>query len=129
MGRLVYLPAGVAGPDPEAFLEVRLEDLGGFVAWLRLPPAGRFGGVVMLPSAEHHCSAENPSPGPIPHPSSAPPVASTTPTLPTGAACPGGFIRTAARPILRTGPRQRYQRRPRGAHPSLRLAECHSPLG
>lgn len=37
--------------------EVRLEDLGEFVAWLRLPPAGRFGGVVMLPSAEHHCSA------------------------------------------------------------------------
>jgi integrase/recombinase XerD len=37
--------------------EVRLEDLGEFVAWLRLPPAGRAGGVVMLPSAEHHCSA------------------------------------------------------------------------
>ncbi|WP_368680831.1 tyrosine-type recombinase/integrase (plasmid) [Rhodococcus opacus] len=37
--------------------EVRLEDLGEFVAWLRLPPAGRFGGVVMLPSAEHYCSA------------------------------------------------------------------------
>ena len=31
--------------------EVRLEDLGEFVAWLRLPPAGRAGGVVMLPSA------------------------------------------------------------------------------
>ena len=37
--------------------EVRLEDLGEFVAWLRLPPAGRDGGVAMLPSAEHHCSA------------------------------------------------------------------------
>jgi integrase len=37
--------------------EVRLEDLGEFVAWLRLPPAGRAGGVAMLPSAEHHCSA------------------------------------------------------------------------
>jgi integrase/recombinase XerD len=37
--------------------EVRLEDLGEFVAWLRLPPAGRCGGVAMLPSAEHHCSA------------------------------------------------------------------------
>ena len=30
---------------------------GEFVAWLRLPPAGRCGGVAMLPSAEHHCSA------------------------------------------------------------------------
>jgi len=37
--------------------EVRLEDLGEFVAWLRLPPPGRAGGVVMLPSAQHHCSA------------------------------------------------------------------------
>lgn len=37
--------------------EVRLEDLGEFVAWLRLPPGGRAGGVSMLPSAEHHCSA------------------------------------------------------------------------
>ena len=37
--------------------EVRLEDLGEFVAWLRLPPTGRAGGVAMLPSAEHHCSA------------------------------------------------------------------------
>ncbi|MBV8349969.1 MAG: tyrosine-type recombinase/integrase [Mycolicibacterium sp.] len=37
--------------------EVRLEDLGEFVAWLRLPPPGRAGGVAMLPSAQHHCSA------------------------------------------------------------------------
>ena len=37
--------------------EVRLEDLGEFIAWLRLPPAGRAGGVALLPSAEHHCSA------------------------------------------------------------------------
>ena len=37
--------------------EVRLEDLGEFIAWLRLPPPGRAGGVAMLPSAEHHCSA------------------------------------------------------------------------
>lgn len=37
--------------------EVRLEDLGEFVAWLRLPPAGRGGAVAMLPSSEHHCSA------------------------------------------------------------------------
>ncbi|MEU9155447.1 site-specific integrase [Streptomyces sp. NPDC048417] len=35
--------------------EVRLEDLGEFVAWLRLPPAGRDGSVTLLPSAEHHC--------------------------------------------------------------------------
>ncbi|MBV8182299.1 MAG: tyrosine-type recombinase/integrase [Mycobacterium sp.] len=38
--------------------EVRLEDLGEFVAWLRLPPGGRAGGVAMLPSADHHCSAD-----------------------------------------------------------------------
>jgi integrase len=37
--------------------EVRLEDLGEFVAWLRLPPAGRDGRVTLLPSAEHHCGA------------------------------------------------------------------------
>ena len=36
--------------------EVALEDLGEFVAWLRLPPAGRDGGVALLPSADHHCS-------------------------------------------------------------------------
>jgi integrase/recombinase XerD len=36
--------------------EVRLEDLGEFVAWLRLPPAGRDGTVALLPSAGHHCS-------------------------------------------------------------------------
>ena len=37
--------------------EVRLEDVGEFVAWLRLPPAGRDGRVVILPSVEHHVSA------------------------------------------------------------------------
>lgn len=37
--------------------EVRLEDLGEFVAWLRLPPAGRTGTVALLPSADHHCGA------------------------------------------------------------------------
>jgi integrase/recombinase XerD len=36
---------------------VRLEDVGGFVAWLRLPPAARDGRVVALPSAEVFCSA------------------------------------------------------------------------
>jgi site-specific recombinase XerD len=35
--------------------EVRLEDLGEFVAWLRLPPAGRDGGLALLPSAGYHC--------------------------------------------------------------------------
>src|SRR5680860_314086 len=30
--------------------EVRLEDVGEFVAWLRLPPAGRAGEVVVLPT-------------------------------------------------------------------------------
>jgi integrase/recombinase XerD len=34
-----------------------LEDVAGFVAWLRLPPAARDGKVAVLPSVEHHCSA------------------------------------------------------------------------
>jgi integrase/recombinase XerD len=37
--------------------EVRLEDLGEFVAWLRLPPSGRTGAVAMLPSVEIHVGA------------------------------------------------------------------------
>jgi len=36
---------------------VRLEDIGEFVAWLRLPPAGRDGRVAILPLVEHHVSA------------------------------------------------------------------------
>jgi integrase/recombinase XerD len=32
--------------------EVRLEDIGEFVAWLRLPPSGRDGAVAVLPSVE-----------------------------------------------------------------------------
>jgi integrase/recombinase XerD len=36
---------------------VTVEDVAGFVAWLRLPPAGREGKVAVLPSVEHHCSA------------------------------------------------------------------------
>src|ERR1039457_3886665 len=36
-------------------LQDRLEDLGEFVAWLRLPPSGRDGRVALLPSAGHHC--------------------------------------------------------------------------
>ena len=35
---------------------VQLEDLGGFLAWVRLPPAVRGGQVLVLPSVEHHCS-------------------------------------------------------------------------
>jgi site-specific recombinase XerD len=37
--------------------EVRLEDIGEFVAWLRLPPAGRDGRVVVLPSVEPQVGA------------------------------------------------------------------------
>jgi integrase/recombinase XerD len=36
--------------------EVRLEDLGEFVAWLRRPPEMRDGNVVVLPSVGHHCA-------------------------------------------------------------------------
>lgn len=34
-----------------------LEDVAGFVAWLRLPPVARDGRVAVLPSVEHHCAA------------------------------------------------------------------------
>jgi integrase len=34
-----------------------LEDVGGFVAWLRLPPVARDGSVAALPTAGHYCSA------------------------------------------------------------------------
>src|SRR5208283_813972 len=37
--------------------EVRLEDLGEYVAWLALPPAGRNGAVAVLPSVEPHVGA------------------------------------------------------------------------
>jgi site-specific recombinase XerD len=37
--------------------EVRLEDLGEYVAWLRLPPSGRGGQVAVLPSARPHVGA------------------------------------------------------------------------
>ena len=36
---------------------VTLEDVAGFVAWLRLPPEARDGKVAVLPTVEHHCSA------------------------------------------------------------------------
>ena len=34
-----------------------MEDVAGFVAWLRLPPAGRDGKVAVLPTVQSHCSA------------------------------------------------------------------------
>ena len=34
---------------------MRLEDVGAFVAWLRLAPVIRSGGIAVLPSVEHHC--------------------------------------------------------------------------
>ena len=37
--------------------EARLEDIGAFVAWLQLPPAGRSGEVAVLPSATAEVSA------------------------------------------------------------------------
>ncbi len=35
---------------------VTLEDVAGFVAWLRLPPVARDGQVAVLPSVAHHCA-------------------------------------------------------------------------
>jgi integrase/recombinase XerD len=35
---------------------VAVDDVAGFVAWLRLPPEGRAGKVAVLPTVEHHCS-------------------------------------------------------------------------
>ena len=37
----------------------RLEDVAGFVAWLRLPPQARDGLVAVLPTVEPHCSASS----------------------------------------------------------------------
>ena len=36
---------------------ITVEDVAGFVAWLRLPPEGRDGKVAVLPTVENHCSA------------------------------------------------------------------------
>ena len=36
---------------------VTVEDVAGFVAWLRLPPEGRDGKIAVLPTVERHCSA------------------------------------------------------------------------
>jgi integrase/recombinase XerD len=46
----------LAGRGPD-WREARLEDLGGYVAWLRLPTAGRGGQVAVLPSVEPQVAA------------------------------------------------------------------------
>ncbi len=47
---------GIRGLDwREVRREVRLEDVGEFVAWLRLPPLARSGAVAVLPSVDRHC--------------------------------------------------------------------------
>ena len=38
---------------------VTLEEVAGFVGWLRLPPLAREGLVAVLPSVEHHCAASS----------------------------------------------------------------------
>jgi integrase/recombinase XerD len=38
---------------------VTVEDVAGYVAWLRLPPAARDGRVAVLPTVEHHCAASS----------------------------------------------------------------------
>jgi hypothetical protein len=53
---------------------VGLEAVAGFVAWLRLPPAGRSGAVTVLPVVEHHCTASSVNPS---QPRSIPSTSST----------------------------------------------------
>jgi len=48
--------AYLAGHDLD-WQAVSIEDVAGFVAWLRLPPQGRDGMVAVLPAVEDHCSA------------------------------------------------------------------------
>ena len=50
--------AFLAGRDLD-WRAATVEDVAGFVAWLRLPPAGRDGRVQVLPSVEHHCAASS----------------------------------------------------------------------
>src|SRR6266852_107335 len=45
---------GLRGLD---WREARLEDVGEFIAWLQLPPAGRCGAVAVLPSAAAQVTA------------------------------------------------------------------------
>jgi integrase/recombinase XerD len=46
----------LAGHDLD-WRTVTVEDVAGFVAWLRLPPEGRHGKVAVLPTIASHCSA------------------------------------------------------------------------
>jgi integrase/recombinase XerD len=46
----------LAGHDLD-WRAISVEDVAGFVAWLRLPPGGRDGKVAVLPAAGSHCSA------------------------------------------------------------------------
>ncbi len=46
----------LAGHDRD-WRAARLEDVAGFTAWLRLPPAARGGKVAVLPAVKHHCTA------------------------------------------------------------------------
>jgi site-specific recombinase XerD len=48
----------LAGRDRD-WRAATLEDVAGFVAWLRLPPAGRDGRVQVLPSVAHQCAASS----------------------------------------------------------------------
>lgn len=48
--------AYLAGRDLD-WQVVTVEDVAGFVVWLRLPPEGRDGKVAVLPTVENHCSA------------------------------------------------------------------------
>src|SRR4051794_20505272 len=53
-GTVYKISDGQQGVD---WRSVTVEDVAGFVAWLRLPPAARAGRVAVLPSVEHHCAA------------------------------------------------------------------------
>jgi integrase/recombinase XerD len=46
----------LAGHDRD-WQAAKLEDVAGFTAWLRLPPAARGGKVTALPAVKHHCTA------------------------------------------------------------------------
>jgi integrase/recombinase XerD len=48
----------LAGQDRD-WRTATLEDVAGFVAWLRLPPEGRDGRVQVLPSVAHQCAASS----------------------------------------------------------------------
>ena len=73
--------------------EARLEDIGEFVAWLQLPPAGRSGAVAVLPSAAAEVSVST-----VNRKLDPPPRASTRSGCPRPAGLPAGpGLRGAAR--------------------------------